>query len=249
MAGRQDEKSPIIVRLSGHIHVTDRLAMEDLARQVFSQIHATSSSSTSNLFAVPSSEDTSEQSMDIDIPPPAHLTSLITTLPSLARPTIIVIDAFEKFTTHARQALLYVLFDTVQSLSATIAPGSGMAVVGITSRLDILTLLEKRVKSRFSHRVFRLSTPSKKEDLEGIVRGALSPPHPPSLSCSLEFEKHWENSIEAFFSSPLAKTFLEDTWALTRDVGSLCRKFVSGHQICLSILDYYCHRRPHWFLL
>jgi origin recognition complex subunit 4 len=57
-----------------------------------------------------------------------------------------VLDNFDLFASHPNQALLYNLFDIVQHQR------SSLAVVGITSRLDALDLLEKRVKSRFSHR-------------------------------------------------------------------------------------------------
>ncbi|KAJ2938330.1 hypothetical protein O0L34_g13248 [Tuta absoluta] len=44
------------------------------------------------------------------------------------------------------QTLLYNLFDVTQSQQAP------MCVLGITNRIDVMDLLEKRVKSRFSHR-------------------------------------------------------------------------------------------------
>lgn len=50
------------------------------------------------------------------------------------------------FCTHHNQTLLYNLFDVSQSAQAPIC------VLGVTCRLDVIELLEKRVKSRFSHR-------------------------------------------------------------------------------------------------
>lgn len=35
----------------------------------------------------------------------------------------------------------------------------GIAVLGLTTRVDTLLLLEKRVKSRFSHRIWRVTSP------------------------------------------------------------------------------------------
>ena len=51
------------------------------------------------------------------------------------------------------QALLYNLFDVMQS------GDSVLCVVGLTTRLDAVELLEKRVKSRFSHRHILLFGP------------------------------------------------------------------------------------------
>jgi len=53
---------------------------------------------------------------------------------TLPRPTIVVLDAFDLFTSHARQALLYCLLDTVQSCRAG-EGRKGVAVVGITTRV------------------------------------------------------------------------------------------------------------------
>lgn len=59
---------------------------------------------------------------------------------------VFVIDEFDLFATHARQTLLYNLFDIAQARKAPIA------VLGLTTKIDVVESLEKRVKSRFSHR-------------------------------------------------------------------------------------------------
>ena len=70
--------------------------------------------------------------------------------------------------------------DVVQSVKPgpTESTGRGVAVIGVTSRVvsswcgcslieqDTLLLLEKRVKSRFSHRMWRISSPL---SLDGIA--------------------------------------------------------------------------------
>lgn len=63
---------------------------------------------------------------------------------------IFVLDHFDLFCAHPKQALLYNLFDVVQSAQAP------LCVIGLTCRQDVLELLEKRVKSRFSHRQISL---------------------------------------------------------------------------------------------
>ncbi|XP_028255205.1 origin recognition complex subunit 4 [Parambassis ranga] len=69
---------------------------------------------------------------------------------SSSRPVLFILEEFDLFAHHKNQTLLYNLFDVSQSAQAPIA------VVGITCRLDVLELLEKRVKSRFSHRQIHL---------------------------------------------------------------------------------------------
>ena len=66
---------------------------------------------------------------------------------------VFIIDEFDMFATHARQTLLYNLFDIAQAKKAPIA------VLGVTTRIDVVESLEKRVKSRFSHRYVYLSLP------------------------------------------------------------------------------------------
>lgn len=54
-----------------------------------------------------------------------------------------------------------IVVDVVQSVKTGPVESTprGIAVIGLTSRIDTLLLLEKRVKSRFSHRMFRVVSP------------------------------------------------------------------------------------------
>lgn len=158
-----------------------------------------------------------DQHIPTALPPAAHLPALIGILPTLARPTIVVLDAFDLFALHPRQSLLYCLLDTVQSCraggsgnggdgasgttttttnanaTAAVEPGhvgaanKGLAVVGMTSRIDANTMLEKRVKSRFSGRIFRTAPPGRLREWVRIVKAVLladaytPPPPPPQL--------------------------------------------------------------------
>jgi origin recognition complex subunit 4 len=81
---------------------------------------------------------------------------------------IFVIDEFDLFATHARQTLLYNLFDIAQARKAPIA------VLGLTTKIDVVESLEKRVKSRFSHRYVYLSLPKSIPAYWGICRQGLS---------------------------------------------------------------------------
>lgn len=63
-----------------------------------------------------------------------------------SKPVLFVLEEFDLFAFHRNQTLLYNLFDISQSAQTPIC------VLGITCRLDVIELLEKRVKSRFSHR-------------------------------------------------------------------------------------------------
>ena len=85
-----------------------------------------------------------------------------------SRSIVFVIDEFDLFATHARQTLLYNLFDIAQARKAPIA------VLGLTTRIDVVESLEKRVKSRFSHRYVYLSLPKSLPAYWDICKQGLS---------------------------------------------------------------------------
>ncbi|KAI6119317.1 hypothetical protein EDD16DRAFT_1581506 [Pisolithus croceorrhizus] len=113
---------PIVIRLSGHAQHNDRLALREIARQLSLQTGRSFLNDNDivdeehNLF--------SEPIPPVSLPPPSHLPALVSLLPTLSRPTIVILDAFDLFALHARH--------------------NGLAVVGVTSRLDAINLLEKR---------------------------------------------------------------------------------------------------------
>ena len=77
-----------------------------------------------------------------------------TSAPAVTSTSVVfIMDEFDLFATHARQTLLYNLFDIAQARKAPIA------VLGLTTKIDVVESLEKRVKSRFSHRYVYLSLP------------------------------------------------------------------------------------------
>jgi origin recognition complex subunit 4 len=84
-----------------------------------------------------------------------------------AKSVVFILDEFDLFTTHARQTLLYNLFDIAQARKAPIA------VLGLTTRIDVVESLEKRVKSRFSHRYVYLPSPRSPPNFWEICKEAL----------------------------------------------------------------------------
>ncbi|KAK9462074.1 origin recognition complex subunit 4 C-terminus-domain-containing protein, partial [Lipomyces oligophaga] len=92
---------------------------------------------------------------------------------------IIILEEFERFATmQNRQTLLYNLLDAAQSprysatsKSSTKAPS--MCVVGVSNRMTAVEMLEKRVRSRFSHRVLVLRRPHDERSFWKVVSRAL----------------------------------------------------------------------------
>ncbi|CEL53808.1 Origin recognition complex subunit 4 OS=Bos taurus GN=ORC4 PE=2 SV=1 [Rhizoctonia solani AG-1 IB] len=223
---------PIVIRLSGHAQTNDRLAMREIARQLVLQ--------SGEALDVPLDEEeyTDEGPTGVHVPAATHLPQIVGALARQIRPVIVILDAFDLFAEHARQALLYCLLDTVQSCRA--GQGSqGLAVVGVTSRIDCLTMLEKRVKSRFSHRIIRVSPPSTVDSYIGLMTStlAVSAPNKPRLPATPKKNRHptsaaaqadswytsWRDSIDRITTDRQFKQIIEDIFDLSRDVRLLLR--------------------------
>ncbi|KAN0132509.1 Origin recognition complex (ORC) subunit 4 C-terminus domain containing protein [Lactarius tabidus] len=209
---------PIVIRLSGHVQHNDRLALREIARQLSTQTGRSFDIEVTDI------EDESQLAADasdptVPLPPPTYLPTLISALPTLARPTVIILEAFDLFAIHGRQALLYCLLDTAQSCRA--GKGSkGIAVIGVTTRVDTINLLEKRVKSRFSGRMLRTAGPGTLDDWISIARNALTAkPSPPNE----EWELWWAATVEKFLNDRSVLVALSDTYDLTKDVRILNR--------------------------
>jgi origin recognition complex subunit 4 len=213
-----DKITPIVIRLSGHAQVNDRLALREISWQLNQQ--------TGNTI-LSEKEDESEGDDDgenlMPLPPPAHLPALISLLPSQPRPVIVILDAFDWFALHGRQALLYCLLDTAQSCRVGEA-ANGIAVIGVTSRIDTINLLEKRVKSRFSGRMFRTAGVRQWAGWVKITRRVLT------ISIegnhAKEWSELWEASVDRFLNDQKVIDMLHETWALLKDLRVLVRILV-----------------------
>lgn len=81
-----------------------------------------------------------------------------------SKPLIFILDEFDLFTKNKTQLLLYTILNTIQTASTP------MCLIGCTSRIDVLDLLEKRIKSRFSHRQIYLFKEFDKEKYVDIAK-------------------------------------------------------------------------------
>ncbi|KZT05526.1 uncharacterized protein LAESUDRAFT_655686 [Laetiporus sulphureus 93-53] len=223
--------NPIVIRLSGHAQQNDRVAIREIARQLTQQtgssfLQTEEDKLTDDAFNDPEDpfidrpEVATDTTLSIALPPPAHLLALISMIPTLTRATIVVIDGFDQFATHARQSLLYCLLDTAQSCRA--AKGNkGLAIIGVTTRVDTINLLEKRVKSRFSGRMLRTACPCRVEDWLRVSRSMLTAPI--ETEADDEWNGLWATTVDRFLKRDAVVDVLRDTFELTRDVRTLCR--------------------------
>jgi origin recognition complex subunit 4 len=133
-----------VVRLNGLIHTDDKVALREIWRQLGKEMDLDEDSGgVGKNYA-----DTLTTLLAL-LSHPSEQTGEVTD--QIAKAVIFVMDEFDLFAQHPRQTLLYNLFDVAQSRKAPIA------VLGLTTRIDVANSLEKRVKSRFSHRYVHLS--------------------------------------------------------------------------------------------
>ncbi|KAI9345253.1 origin recognition complex subunit 4 C-terminus-domain-containing protein [Obelidium mucronatum] len=83
-------------------------------------------------------------------------------------PVVFILEEFDLFALHPKQSLLYTLFDIAQTCV------NPVFVIGASQRQDCIELLEKRVKSRFSHRVIFTYPPKNVQEMTQMVRNAIT---------------------------------------------------------------------------
>uniref|UniRef100_A0A0D9YD90 Origin of replication complex subunit 4 n=1 Tax=Oryza glumipatula TaxID=40148 RepID=A0A0D9YD90_9ORYZ len=117
----------------------------------------------------------------------------------LAHKTIIfVLEEFDLFA-QGKQRLLYSLLDAMQSLT------SQAVVIGVSCRLDADQLLEKRVRSRFSHRKL-LFVPSSVDSLQRLMEHLLALPEDSPLPT--KYVREYNARITSIFNDKKFKGIL-----------------------------------------
>lgn len=152
-----------VVRLNGFLHTDDRLALREMWRQLGRETNT-----EDDAVKVSSYADTMATLLAL-LSHPEELfgTSGNGDSVTAAKSIVILLDEFDLFVTHPRQTLLYNLFDIAQARKAPIA------VIGLTTKVDVTEMLEKRVKSRFSHRYVYMPLPRSFEVFSDICMASL----------------------------------------------------------------------------
>ncbi|KAL7627841.1 origin recognition complex subunit 4 [Parahypoxylon ruwenzoriense] len=205
-----------VVRLNGFIHTDDKLALKEIWRQLGKEMDLEDDlvNKTSNY------ADTMASLLAL-LSHPAEITEAEDGVTS--KSVIFIIDEFDLFATHARQTLLYNLFDIAQARKAPIA------VLGLTTRIDVVESLEKRVKSRFSHRYVYMSVPKTLAAYWDICKQGLSVDEEDlkhegfdtSLKGLYEFREYWDKKIEALHKTSKFEDHLEYHYYTTKSVPAL----------------------------
>ncbi|KAJ1998798.1 origin recognition complex subunit 4 [Coemansia thaxteri] len=196
-----------VVRLSGFVHITDRIALRDIARQLLVE------------------QDLDNILIGSFADAFAYILNLLRSAGNGGEgaesvpPVLFILEEFDLLAQHPKQSLLYTLFDIAQSQQTPIA------VLGVTARIDVMDLLEKRVKSRFSHRQIYVQSPQKLCDFVEIARSALfltAVTDCVSASYAEQFNARVEGILAA---EPIARR-IAHIFDFDKDVRQLLRLFV-----------------------
>jgi origin recognition complex subunit 4 len=149
-----------VIRLNGFIHTDDRLALKEIWKQLGREMETGDEIAGNSI----SYADTLSSLLAL-LSHPEELSGEETD--AAAKSVIFVMDEFDLFASHPRQTLLYNLFDISQARKAPIA------VLGLSTKVDVSESLEKRVKSRFSHRYVHLPMSKNLKTFEAICKAGL----------------------------------------------------------------------------
>ncbi|XP_051144473.1 origin of replication complex subunit 4 isoform X2 [Andrographis paniculata] len=191
------------VKLNGLLHSDNNCALKEIAKQLCLE-HQLQFSKTASF-------DENSQ----------FLLSMLREC-GLAHKTIVfVLDEFDLFA-QGKQRLLYSLLDAMQSVT------SQAVVVGVSCRLDADQLLEKRVRSRFSHRKL-LFLPLPREELNRLLEHILLLPEDSRLP----------NEYIAAFNAKIHNTLADDKFREIMDL--LCYPDSSLDHLLRFLFSAFCH--------
>ncbi|KAG8167546.1 hypothetical protein KVR01_003235 [Diaporthe batatas] len=202
-----------VVRLNGFIHTDDKLALKDIWRQLGKEMEV-----EDDLIGKTNNYADTLASLLALLSHPSEIAESHEGVTS--KSVVFIIDEFDLFATHARQTLLYNLFDIAQARKAPIA------VLGLTNRIDVVESLEKRVKSRFSHRYVYLSLPKTLSSYWAVCKQGLTVDDedakaeglPVTLQGFTKFQEYWTKKIEALYQDQGLKDLLEYHYYSTKSV-------------------------------
>ncbi|KIW66577.1 hypothetical protein PV04_05897 [Phialophora macrospora] len=214
-----------VVRLNGFFQTDDKLALREIWHQLGREMavpeeetgevasYADTMASLLSLLSHPE-ELGDPNAMEVD-----GANGSFQSGPALTSKSVIfIMDEFDLFTTHPRQTLLYNLFDIAQARKAPIA------VIGCSTRMDVVECLEKRVKSRFSHRWLHIPAAKSLVGFEETVKHVLCLPVEGTEAVGvakdeLEWRARWKDFIETqFLPSPGVQSMLKRTFSSTKSI-------------------------------
>ncbi|SPN97555.1 related to origin recognition complex subunit 4 [Cephalotrichum gorgonifer] len=212
----------LVIRLNGFIHTDDKLALKDIWRQLGKEMDVDDDLMNRNY------ADTMASLLAV-LSHPSEITGAPGAEEGVTSQAVIfIIDEFDMFTYHPRQTLLYNLFDIAQARKAPIA------VLGCTGKVDVVEMLEKRVKSRFSHRHAFLPPPRSLAAYWEICKQGLTVDRDDARGVGLdvdlegfdEFMDYWSKKIDRLYKQDSFQLLLKAHFYTTKSPSALLTSFI-----------------------
>ncbi|KAM0788972.1 hypothetical protein ACM66B_003045 [Microbotryomycetes sp. NB124-2] len=186
----------IPVRLNGLVHTTDRMALRSIAWQLktqgFEEFEGDWSSNAATMTTLLRMLEPASDSNSV-----------------AEKPVIIVLDEFDLFALHPRQSFLYCLLDIVQGNRRK----AGMGVIGLSSRVDCLAILEKRVRSRCQSQVHHMVLSNNFADYVKLAKSLISVEAAADADDNQRaLTKEWNAEIESFIDDNAVQDYLRRQW-------------------------------------
>ncbi|KAM7153577.1 origin recognition complex subunit 4 isoform 1-T2 [Macrochelys suwanniensis] len=195
MEAKQVRENLLQVHLNGLLQTNDKIALKEITRQL--QMENVVGDKVFGSFA-------------------ENLAFLLEALKKGDRdsscPVLFILDEFDLFVHHKNQTLLYNLFDISQSAHTPVT------VIGLTCRQDILELLEKRVKSRFSHRQIYLMNSF---DFKHYLRIFKEQLYLPAEFLYKPFTQKWNKNVQSLSEDRTVQDVLQNHFHCSKDLRSL----------------------------
>jgi len=186
-------QSLCIIKLDGWIHNTESSALKHLAHQLQSSFPTQTNAPTNQSTML---EDM-DQNDDEDVEEHAAMNQLKPNMQSnstlilgciekclkahieFGTNLVFILDRFERFAEFRPQTFLYRLFNLLQPTSESTQTADKQlkaVLIGLTSHIDVVDALEKRVKSRFSHRIRFIPQKYRTVDVLNVIANRLMLP-------------------------------------------------------------------------
>jgi len=187
---RAKHPDAILVYLNGHVHHDDRVAMQTIVTELDISL------------------DREEQEKHTFSENFEYLASVLQDRDFEDKSVLFALDHFELFALRPKQTLLYNLFDLLQRSNEV-----NMFLVGMTERKDVFDMLEKRVKSRFSHQKILLTGISEVDQVLELYRSKLK------LRSKAKGVAKWKKSVKAVLEDSEVKSLLSRQTMIQRTIG------------------------------
>ncbi|CAG9573396.1 unnamed protein product [Danaus chrysippus] len=205
------QNDALIIKLNGLIHGDEKIALKSITAQM--QLENAVGDHIFGTFA----ENLS-----------FLLSCLKTGTDRTCKSMIFILEEFDLFCHSGRtQTLLYNLFDITHSKQAP------MCVLGVTNRMDVMELLEKRVKSRFSHRhIFMFPNETCSDPLTSCKRLFVD-----TMSLPTSLGKRRKDKRKRKKSECIQEDIQTDRYAVPMEVIKRCNMDVTDFEIDSTFID------------